>query len=157
MVSGVFFDTTVLVGSLVDAGPSSIPCRRILAAVAHGKLPEAKTAWHCCLELYSVLTRLPLEYRVSPEMAGALLESQVLPRFQIVCLPEDRFRGFIQESAREGIRGGLIYASHIGDIARLSGARVVVTGNRRHFASLLPYGIRVLTPEEFVAGWDERP
>jgi hypothetical protein len=145
-------------------GRISAGCRSIqhpMPAHSRGSCSPKNPGGQDCLALLpgTLFGVDPPAARVSgfAETAGSLLESQVLPRFQIVCLREDRFRGFIQESAREGVRGGPIYNSHIADIARLSGARVVVTGNRRHFASLLPYGIRVLTPEEFVAGWDERP
>jgi hypothetical protein len=36
-------------------------------------------------------------------------------------------------------------------VARASGARVVVTDNRRHFVSALRYDLRVETPAEFLA------
>ncbi len=45
--------------------------------------------------------------------------------------------------------GGRVYDAHIAEIARLSGVKVVVTDNRRHFLSLARHGIRVLGAEEF--------
>ena len=44
-----------------------------------------------------------------------------------------------------------IYDAHLAEVARIAGARVIVTDNRRHFLSALRYGIRVETPAEFVA------
>jgi hypothetical protein len=44
-----------------------------------------------------------------------------------------------------------LYDAHIAEAARSGGARVIVTGNRRHFASALRHGIKVETPSEFLA------
>jgi len=49
------------------------------------------------------------------------------------------------------IAGGRVYDAHIAEIARLSGAKAVVTDNRRHFTSLARHGIRIWSAEEFVA------
>jgi predicted nucleic acid-binding protein len=57
----------------------------------------------------------------------------------------------LRGATRDGIVGGRIYDSHIADVARASGARVVVTDNRRHFVSALRYDLRVETPAEFLA------
>jgi hypothetical protein len=62
----IFFDTSVLVAGLIDFGPQSAPAQRLLHAVAEKKLTSPATAWHCCLEFFSVATRLPAEYRLSP-------------------------------------------------------------------------------------------
>jgi hypothetical protein len=40
-------------------------------------VPAAATAWHCCLEFFSVATRLPPEFRVSPRDAATLVEEEV--------------------------------------------------------------------------------
>ena len=42
-----------------------------------------------------------------------------------------------------------IYHAHIAEIARLAGARVVVTDDPRHFADLRPHGIRVMSTADF--------
>jgi hypothetical protein len=64
VVKGVFFDTSVLLAGLIDLGEPSVAAIPLLDAVAKGRLREPRTAWHCCLELYSVATRLPEEYRL---------------------------------------------------------------------------------------------
>ena len=148
-VGPVFFDTSVLVAGVVDYGPAAADSQRILDAVAEGRVPEPQTAWHCCLEMYSVLTRLPAEYRLAPQEAVLLLRTEVLPSFRVLQLPENAFADFWASVATERTSGGQVYDTHIAEIARHAGARAVVTANRRHFVSLLPYGIRVLTPEEF--------
>src|SRR4030095_15663625 len=56
--------------------------------------------------------------------------------------PADRL-AMLRGAARDAIAGGRIYDSHIADVARASGARVVVTDNRRHFVYALRYELRV--------------
>jgi predicted nucleic acid-binding protein len=144
VVKDAFFDTSVLLAGLVDLGASSRHAIPILDAVAKGRVRNPQTAWHCCLELYSVATRLPEEFRLPPEDALTLIEQEVLGRFEIHDLPARARSGFLKLCAREGIRGGRLYDAHIAEIARAAGASVVVTENQRDFAVLERHGIPVL-------------
>ena len=66
MAVSVFLDTSVLLAGLVDVGPQSAPAQTIMHAVAEKTIQAPGTAWHCCLEFYSVATRLPPEFRLTP-------------------------------------------------------------------------------------------
>ena len=149
MAVSVFLDTSVLLAGLVDFGPQSGPAQRVLHGVAEKRF-EAATAWHCCLELYSVATRLPPEFRLSPKNAAMLLEEEIFGRMVVADLPAETRRPFLRTIADEGVGGGRVYDAHIADVARVAGARVIVTDNRRHFLTALRYGIRVDTTAEFV-------
>ena len=83
----VFLDTSVLLAGLVDFGPQSAPAQSLLHAVAQKRIPSPATAWHCCLEFFSVATRLPPEYRIQPEDATVLLEQEVMARMTVHDLP----------------------------------------------------------------------
>jgi predicted nucleic acid-binding protein len=135
VVVTVFFDTSVLLAGLIDFGPQSAPAQTLMHAVAEGRFDKAATAWHCCLEFYSVATRLPPEYRLAPADAVALLGEEVFARKAVHDLPP---------ANREAT-------------LRAAGAEVVVTDNRRHFLSALRYGLRVETPGEFVAALKKKP
>jgi predicted nucleic acid-binding protein len=147
----VFFDTSVLVAGLIDFGPQSAPAQSVLHAVAEKKIPAPCTAWHCCLEFFSVSTRLPAEYRLRPEEAAMLLEQEVLSRMTVHDLPPAAQIPMLRAAARDAASGGRIYDAHIAEVARSASANVVVTDNRRHFLSALRYGMRVETPPEFLA------
>jgi predicted nucleic acid-binding protein len=151
VVGGVFFDTTVLLAGLIDMGPTSVAAQALLDAVAGGKLKRPLTGWHCCLEFYSVATRLPAELRLAAGDAVRLLEEEVAARFNIVDLPAHERTRLLRDAANDGVTGGRVYDLHIAETARAHGVRVVVTDNRRHFASLLRYGIRVVPSAEFAA------
>ena len=145
-----FFDTSVLVAGVVDMGPSSEASQRILDAVADGRLQQPMTAWHCCLEFYAVLTRLPEELRVPPPVAHQLVRSEVIARFDVRQLAEDQRLPFFLEVERERVVGGRLYDAHIAEVARVARAGTVVTDNRRHFTSLMRHGVVVLSAEELV-------
>jgi len=146
----VFLDTSVILAGLVDFGPQSAPAQSLMHAVAEKKVADAGTAWHCCLEFYSVATRLPPEFRVSPADALTLLEEEVFGRMAVHDLPAGNRLPMLRAAAHDVVAGGRIYDVHIADVARAAGARVVVTDNRRHFVSALRYDLRVETPSEFL-------
>jgi len=146
----VFLDTSVILAGLVDFGPQSDPAQQLMHAVAEKRVPSPATAWHCCLEFFSVATRLPPEFRVAPADVVTLLEEEVFARMAVHDLPAGDRLAMLRGAARDAIAGGRIYDSHIADVARASGARVVVTDNRRHFVSALRYDLRVETPAEFL-------
>jgi predicted nucleic acid-binding protein len=156
MAVAVFLDTSVLLAGLVDFGPQSAPAQSILHAVAEKHVAPVGTAWHCCLEFFSVATRLPPEFRLAPAVAVALLESEVFGRMAVHDLPAGDRRAMLKAAAQDGTAGGRIYDAHIADIARAAGATVVVTDNRRHFLASLRHGLRVETPPEFLAGLKAR-
>ena len=156
MAVSVFLDTSVLLAGLVDFGPQSAPAQSLLHAVAEKHVTGAGTAWHCCLEFFSVSTRLPPEFRLTPAVAAQLLEDEVFGRLAVHDLPAADRLAMMKAAARDGTAGGRIYDAHIAEVARAAGAAVVVTDNRRHFIAALRHGIRVETPREFLAAFKAR-
>jgi len=148
----VFLDTSVLLAGLIELGPQSTPAHLLLHAVAEKKLDAASTAWHCCLEFYSVSTRLPAEFRLAPADALRLVEEEIFARMAVHDLPPGDRLPLLRAAAHDAVAGGRIYDAHIAEVARTARAEVVVTDNRRHFVAALRHGIRVETPAEFVAG-----
>jgi predicted nucleic acid-binding protein len=147
-LAGFFFDTSVFVAGIIELKGPKHAAQRLMAAVASGAFDRPATAWHCCLEFYSVATRLPREFRVTPELAAELVEHEIMERFVVHTLPRDRRLSFVRSAAHDQILGGRIHDAHIAEIARATGADVVVTDNREHFTQLLRHGVRVLTTNE---------
>lgn len=148
----VFLDTSVILAGLIDFGPQSAPAQTLLHAVAERRITDCQTAWHCCLEFFSVATRLPPEYRLAPADAARLLEEEVMARMAVHDLPASARASMIAAAAHDGMTGGRIYDTHIAELARAVKAETIVTDNRRHFISALRYGMRVETPAEYLAG-----
>jgi predicted nucleic acid-binding protein len=153
----VFLDTSVLLAGLMDFGPQSAPAQSVMHAVAEQRIDGPATAWHCCLEFFSVATRLPPEFRLSPEDAIVLLQEEVFGRMAVHDLPAADRLPLLKSAARDAIIGGRIYDAHIAEVARAAGATVVVTDNRKHFLSALRHGLRVETPAEFIAARNKKP
>jgi predicted nucleic acid-binding protein len=147
----VFLDSSVLIAGLIDFGTQSAPAQSILHAVAERQLTAVGTAWHCCLEFFSVSTRLPAEYRLAGSDAVELVESEIFGRMAILDLPPSDRVTMLKAAAQERMTGGRIYDAHIAHVARAAGATLIVTDNRRHFLASLRYGIRVETPTEFLS------
>lgn len=150
MAVSVFLDTSVLLAGLVDFGPQSAPAQQIMHAVAEKTIQSPGSAWHCCLEFYSVATRLPPEFRLTPDDACQLLEEEVLARMSVHDLPAEHRLPLIKAASGDRSAGGRIYDAHIAEVARAAGARLIVTDNRRHFLSALRHGLKVETPAEFL-------
>ena len=148
MAVGVFVDTSVLLAGLIDFGPQSSSAQSLMHALAEKQVASPATAWHCCLEFYSVATRLPPEFRLSPPDAVLLVDAEIFGRMIVHVLPAGDRGPLLRAAARDGIAGARVYDSHIAEVA---GATVVVTDNRRHFLSALRYDMRVETPAEFLA------
>ena len=152
MAMNVFLDTSVLLAGLIDLGPQSAPAQSLFHAIVEKRVTEPATAWHCCLEFFSVATRMPAEYRVSPTDASALLQEEVFGRMAVHDLPAADRLPMLRAATRDHVAGGRIYDAHIAEVARSAGATVIVTDNRRHFLGALRYGVRVETPSEFLSG-----
>ena len=157
MAVGPFLDTSVLLAGLVDFGPQSAPAQEVLHAVAEERIGRASTAWHCCLEVYSVATRLPPEFRLTAADATSLIEEEIFGRMAVHDLPDDSQRSFLKALAQQNITGGRVYDAHIAEVARCAGVSVIVTDNRKHFLAALRHGIRVDTPAEYAAALKGRP
>ena len=156
MALTIFLDTSVLLAGLIDFGPQSAPAQSLLHAVTEGRVRAAATAWHCCLEFFSVATRLPPEFRLMPGDAVTLLEQEVFARIAIHDLPAADRVAMLRAAAHDAIAGGRVYDAHIAEVARAVRASVIVTDNRRHFLSALRYDVRVETPAEFLASIKDR-
>jgi predicted nucleic acid-binding protein len=126
-------------------------CRAILEALATRRLRKGVTAWHCCLEFFSVTTRLPPDYRLSAEAAIALLTEHVFNRVEVVDLPAKDAIAWLKGQAGSEIRGGLVYDAHLAQIALRSGCAMLVTTNLAHFRQVAPHGIEILNPQQFLA------
>ena len=147
----VFLDTSVLLAGLIDFGPQSAPAQTVMHAIAEERVAKPATAWHCCLEFFSVATRLPAEFRLAPADAVQLLQEEVFSRMNVHDLPSAGRLAMLRTAAHDGVTGGRTYDAHIAEVARAAGASVILTDNRRHFLSALRYDMRVETPTEFLA------
>ena len=139
-----------MVSGLVDQGSVSRAPQTVFDAIVAGDLPAPHKVWHCCLETFAVLNRLPRGLQVDPETAVRLIVEEILGRFEVHQMPTEDSERFLAAAAADALRGGRIYDAHLAEVARHAGCDLMVTDNRRHFTSLLRFGIPVLTAAELV-------
>jgi predicted nucleic acid-binding protein len=136
-VMKVLFDTSVLVASLVRAHP-----RHPQAADWHRRGIKGEVDFfvssHSLLELFAVLTRLPLQPSIQPSMAWTLIRSGVADRATIVPLTPKEYVGLVEEAAGLGLTGGVVYDALIARAAKKVQADVLLTLNPEHFRRVWP-------------------
>lgn len=99
-------------------------------------------ASHSLTEAYSVLTRMPPPYRLTPTDALAAIDT-AWGKTETVALTAAELWRALRASAKAEIRGGRIYDAVIAECARKAKAREILTWNIRHFDS---DGIAAVSP-----------
>lgn len=102
-------------------------------------------AGHAVTETYSVLTRVPPQFRLDPVETMDLIRIDFLERATVAALPGADYVTALMSFAERGIAGGRIYDAIIATTAIVAGASVLLTFNERDFAGLVP-GLEIVVP-----------
>ena len=99
------------------------------------------------IETYSVLTRMPLPYRIAPIQCQRLLEVSFMDNAsELIALDAPAYRHLLQSAATRMVAGGSIYDAVIHACAVAAKVDVLLTFNERHFRPLADDSIEILTP-----------
>jgi predicted nucleic acid-binding protein len=131
-----FFDTSVLVGAFYGDHRRHTACLRLLEGASK------KThfcAAHAVAELYSIMTRLPVRPRITPEQ-GLLFVENVRDHFSVITLSAAEQFEAAAEAARRRLSGAKVY-----DLLTLKCA--AKAGAERVYALDLQAFTRVAAPE----------
>ena len=140
-------DSSVLVAAHLPSHPHYAASRDSLRQASRGAY-QLVIAAHSLAETYSVLTRLPLRPRISPQAAWRFLQQNVLPDASVVSLSPDEYMSVLQNAVQEGWIGGMIYDALIARAAEKGGVDRLVTLNPRHFERVWPArAARIALPE----------
>jgi toxin FitB len=104
-------DTSVVVAGLCSWHPDHLPAKAVLVSK-----PTALA--HVLCETYSVLTRLPAQQRLEPQLVLRALE-RLFPKVP-VGLPMDAVFPLLRSLAVKGISGGATYDAIVGESARVN-------------------------------------
>ena len=139
----IAFDTSVLISAMIESHPAHNRCVTYLKQVYSGSMRGTISA-HCLAEIYSVLTTLPLNPKVSPFEAEIILQKNIYAKFDIIALTVADYKNSIQRVAGLYQSGGILYdALHI-EAAIKSKSSQLVTLNQKHFQKLAPANLQVL-------------
>jgi predicted nucleic acid-binding protein len=101
---------------------------------------------HAILECFSVLTRLPAPYRLTPETARVALERTFSQTAIVVGMNPESVWSMIAMLSRLGLGGGRVYDAAISQSVADAGATVLLTWNTKHFLPIAPAGLDVREP-----------
>jgi len=130
----VFFDTSVLIAAALV---QHVHHQASFAAYSAADKKHCACAAHSLAEVYSTVTRLPGQHRVSCEQALVLLED-ITQRLTTVALDGKEYCSAIAAAAGEGILGGTVYDALLAHCALKTRADVIYTWDVRDFQRLGP-------------------
>lgn len=142
----VYLDTNIIVSRLAKDHVHQSNSIALLRQIESRQWTPVISA-HGLAEVYSVLTRLPYQPRITPAEAWEMLEQDVLPAFEIETLSRVDYGRVIKNCAAQGWGGGRIHdALHIA-AARKAQCRRIYTFDVAHFRQLAPDLLdRILAP-----------
>ena len=98
------------------------------------------------VEAYSVLTRFPVPFRLSPSDAFRVLKNSLQGVSQIAALSDQEAWPFFADLSGNQVMGRATYDSQIIACAVRGGADRILTLNGRDFERLKPDGLRIINP-----------
>jgi predicted nucleic acid-binding protein len=101
---------------------------------------------HAILECYSVLTRMPAPYRLTPDIARQTIEGNFAQTAFVVGVKAGGVWTRIGSLARLEVGGGQAYDALIAWCAVDGGATMLLTWNLKHFASIGTSNLDVQEP-----------
>jgi len=129
------FDTSVLVAALVEDHPKH---EKALPWLSRAKAQEFEfiVSSHTLVELYAVLTTLPVKPRISPNIAWRLIHENIERAANIISLTPKEYGSFIKSTSDLGLTGGIIYDALIAQAAAKSKVERILTLNAIHFKKI---------------------
>jgi predicted nucleic acid-binding protein len=133
----ILFDTSVLVAAIVQVHPMHA---RALPWLKRAKMRRDTgiVSAHTLAELYAVLTTLPIQPRISPELAKRLIHDNILAACQVIPLTQSDYETVISRLAERGLTGGVIYDALILHAATKTHVDVIVTLNEKDLSRIDP-------------------
>jgi predicted nucleic acid-binding protein len=128
------FDTSVLVAAFEVSHPRHTVCLPWLQQAQTEQI-QGLIATHTLAELYSVLTRLPVRPRISPELAQRLI-TENLERFEVIPLTTEDYQMVLAQMVNLNLTGGGIYDGLIAQAAVKAEVNTLLTLNPNHFTRL---------------------
>ena len=130
----VLFDTSVIVASLLRQHPKHDECLATLTRAKSGQT-EGYISTHSLAETYSVLTRMPIQPKVSLTSAEQVILTLV-QYVEVVTLTMSDYQAAIAQLVSLNIPGGAVFDALIAQAAMKVEAEQLFTLNPKHFVRL---------------------
>ena len=133
----VLFDTSVVVAAFINSHPAH---RRALPWLqkAVKKQIEGLVSVHSLIEIYSVITKLPLSPKISTDLALKLIKKNILNSFKLITYGSEDYIDLLANLEKNNISGGASYDGLIMRAAEKSKADKIITLNVNDFIRVSP-------------------
>lgn len=132
----VLFDTSCLIAGMIQTHVHHTRAAPWLSRVTRGEI-TGLVCTHSLAETYAILTSMPLRPRIQPRAALAGIR-QNLATFEFIPLVQQDYQDTLEELARIGLTGGVVYDALTAKAALLAGADTLLTLNAKDFLRLGP-------------------
>jgi predicted nucleic acid-binding protein len=133
----VLFDTNVAIAALVETHPNHSKAFPWLRKAKEKEIDSVIGA-HSLAEIYSILTTLPIQPKLSPTQAEKLIQQNFVPHFEIVALTKEDYLSVLHILVANNVQGGATYDALIGHAAFKAQAEKLPTFNDKHFKRAYP-------------------
>ena len=133
----MLLDTSVLIAAMVESHAAHARALPWLQRIKNGT-DTGLVAAHSLAELYSILTSLPAQPRISPSLASQLIKHNVLDVLEVVSLSSEDYTVVIEHLSNLGISGGATYDALILYATSKASVDHIVTLNEKDFRRVFP-------------------
>ncbi|HMP73019.1 MAG TPA: PIN domain-containing protein [Kiritimatiellia bacterium] len=133
----VFCDSSVLVAGCVAAHPHFPRAVVILQDVAAGTC-EGYCSAHSLAEVFSALTSIPVQPRITPSEASSMIRQNIQASFKLLCPSTATHEKAVEACVSRGLFGGIVYDALLIETARSGAFDRIYTFNIKHYRSLAP-------------------
>lgn len=128
----ILFDSSVLVAGMLKKHAQHAIALHWFKKEKEGEF-KIVIASHSLLETYSVLTRLPLMPKISPDIARKLIVENISNIVETIALPTEEYFSLLQDCADQYLSGGVVYDALIFKTARFAKVDHLLTFNTNDF------------------------
>ncbi len=133
----VLFDTNVIVAAFINSHPEHRRSLPWLQKAVKKKI-EGLVSVHSLIEVYSVITRLPLSPKISTDLALKLIKENILNSFKLITYSSEDYIDLLASLEKNNISGGASYDGLILWAAEKSKADKIITLNVNDFIRISP-------------------
>jgi predicted nucleic acid-binding protein len=131
------FDTSVLIAAVLESHPKHSDCFTWLKKVKNGQINAAISS-HTLMEIYAVLTALPVIPKISPGLSLRIIRQNIINNFKIITYSYKDYESVLIKLSSQGVTGGSSYDGLIFYAFKKSGADWLLTLNRKDFIKINP-------------------
>jgi predicted nucleic acid-binding protein len=140
----IFFDTSVLIAAFISAHPKHENCLPWLQKVKKKEIVGIISV-HSLIEIYSILTKLPLSPRINTPLALNLIKENILEDFELISYGKKDYIDLLDELSRGNIAGGASYDGLILNAAKKANVDKILTLNVNDFIRVCPQLLRIIS------------